>query len=119
MIKHIWQFPQHLLALALIKISKAKFDDYYKGAKVYKTQMRFGISLGQYIIVNEYVTEKTIKHEYGHTVQSYYLGPLYLIIVGLPSIVMNILSRVRILDNRRYYDRWPESWADKLGEVQR
>lgn len=118
MINHIWQFPQHLLALALIKIMKAKYKEDYKGAKIYNASMT-GISLGQYIIVREHSTENLIKHEYGHTRQSYLLGPLYLIVVGLPSIVMNILSRLRILDNRKYYDRWPESWADKLGEVKR
>lgn len=30
-------------------------------------------------------SEKTIKHEYGHQLQSYILGPLYLLIIGLPS----------------------------------
>lgn len=32
-------------------------------------------------------SDSTIKHEYGHTIQSKYLGWLYLIIIGLPSIV--------------------------------
>lgn len=118
MIKHIWQFPQHLLALLIIKITKATYKENYKGAKIYNASIT-GISLGQYIIVSEDVSENTIKHEYGHTKQSYLLGPLYLIVVGLPSIVMNILSRMRILDNRKYYIRWPESWADELGEVKR
>lgn len=118
MIKHIWQFPQHLLALLIIKITKATYKEDYEGAKIYNAPIT-GISLGQYIIVNEFTSENTIKHEYGHTIQSYYLGPLYLIIVGLPSITMNILSRIRVLDSRKYYDRWPESWADKLGKVER
>jgi hypothetical protein len=118
MIKYIWQFPQNLLALLIIKITKATHEDVFKDAEIYYAPIK-GISLGQYIIVNKNASENTIKHEYGHTRQSKILGPLYLIIVGLPSLTINILSRIKILDNRKYYLRWPESWADKLGEVER
>ena len=50
-----------------------------------------GVSLGAFIFINgkrgdEY--KKTVSvHEYGHTIQSLILGPLYLFVVGIPSFV--------------------------------
>ncbi len=119
MIRYIWQIPQHLLALLIIKISKANFKKQYNHTKVYVTDRRFGISLGNYIIVYRYSDKQLMKHEYGHSIQSLYFGPLYLIIIGLPSIIMNILTRLRILKLYNYYKRWPENWADTLGNVDR
>lgn len=86
---------------------------------VYRTRFRIGVALGEYIIVNEEASETTINHERGHVLQSRLLGPLYLIVVGLPSITMNILTRLGVLRIDMYYKRWPESWADKLGGVDR
>lgn len=117
MIQWLWQLPQHLLALILIKIVGAKKTKTHGGASVYMTHHVFGISLGEYIIVWDESNDVVIRHEYGHTLQSRMLGPAYLIIVGLPSITMNLLSRAGILRVDRYYDRWPEDWADRLGGV--
>jgi hypothetical protein len=47
------------------------------------------------------------------------LGPLYLFIVGIPSVTMNMLTKAKILKRENYYKRWPETWADKLGKVKR
>lgn len=46
--------------------------------------MRSGITLGNYIIVNNI---KHLRHELGHTRQSKILGPLYLLVIGLPSLI--------------------------------
>ena len=114
MLKILWQLPQILLGYILVFISKAKREDDYLGMKVYLTKYRFGISLGNIIIV---CRKSSIKHEYGHCKQSIIFGPFYLLIIGLPSIVMNTLTRVGILKKENYYKRWPENWADKLGNV--
>jgi len=52
----------------------------------------------------------------GHQKQSLYLGWLYLIIIGLPSVTGNLLNRVIDFD---YYKQPWEAWADKLGGVKR
>lgn len=119
MLLHLWQLPQHLLAKFLIKIYNASYEEDYNGKSIYHIDKYWGISLGNYIIINKHSNDNTIKHEYGHSIQSLYFGPLYLFIIGLPSITMNVLSRVKILDPRNYYNRWPESWADQLGGVAR
>ena len=42
------------------------------------------------------------------------LGPLYLIVVGLPSLIHNIFCNCK-KHNHDYYDVYPERWANKLG----
>ena len=85
-----------------------------------------GISLGRRIIIDSdsRISEDTVRHEYGHQKQSVYLGWLYLIVVGIPSVCGNIIDRVfhkewtskeRV---RWYYSRFPENWADRLGGVE-
>jgi len=67
----------------------------------------------------------TTKHEYGHTIQSMIFGPLYLIVVGLPSVMQNIIGVIllRRFDKHEYsyayYNRYPEKWADRLGGVEK
>ena len=83
-----------------------------------------GISLGTIIILSTIHNETTLKHEYGHTKQSLIFGWLYLLVIGLPSISMNILSSILFKRGKpkfalNYYNRWPENWADKLGNVNR
>ena len=112
-LSYLWQLPQNLLGLAVIFFSKAKYNKWYA---TYDTDSNFGVSLGKYIIVYRYCSNKTIKHEQGHQKQSLYLGWLYLPVVGIPSAIGNLLHRVIKFD---YYKQPWESWADKLGGVER
>jgi hypothetical protein len=62
-------------------------------------------------------------HEYGHTFQSRWLGPLYLPVVGVPSVLRNVYAvAYREITGERwrgYFDGFPERWADELGGVDR
>jgi hypothetical protein len=121
----LWQFPQNLLGLFLVTWLPINTITIYKTSKVYKVNIpTFGISLGKHIILDEGYDKQLIEHEYGHCIQSIFFGPLYLLIIGLPSLMMNILSRLSIRFgtgkfNNNYYKRWPETWADKLGGIKR
>lgn len=125
---HVWQLPQHLLALLLLFIirnrSMVVVHD-VDGTLLYLAMgLGWGISLGKYILLDMDASEETMNHERGHCKQSRMLGWLYLIIVGIPSIAMNVLSTIMYWlgsDSmiRHYYQRWPESWADRLGGVKR
>lgn len=77
---------------------------------------RFGVSLGNFIIVARGSESNTIRHEWGHQRQSLYLGWLYLVVIGLPSVIGNLLNRVIKFD---YYRQPWERWADELGGVER
>lgn len=62
-------------------------------------------------------------HEWGHARQSRLLGPLYLLVVGVPSSLRALYAVAQWTVTRRpwegYYDGFPESWADRLGGVKR
>lgn len=120
LISYLWQLPQHLIALLLRLIYKGN-DSEYNGCIVRRSvYLRGGISLGKYIIVNQWFREIDIKHEYGHSVQSRYLGWLYLLVVGLPSLLWAIMyGRAIRLSYNGYYKFYTEKWADKLGGVKR
>lgn len=116
----IWQFPQHIVGLLILLFikgeSKHKFDGitYY-----YYDHFPGGISLGNYMILGDKWSQ-SIKHEYGHTLQSRILGPLYLPTVGLCSITWaGLYGSVIKETNNGYYKFWTEKWADKLGKVKR
>ena len=130
----IWTLPQSLLGLALVVITGAKsckklIDgvgyDYYVSKRFNNSWS--GVSLGGFIVFakDSYADNDSIKHEYGHHIQSNYLGFLYLIIVGLTSVIGNLWDRLAHKDWTEiqritwYYSRFPENWADKLGGVKR
>ena len=117
---YIWQLPQNLLGLLLLLFYKVDKIVDYKDKKI-RVCKNFsgGISLGNYIIVCR-EDQKMIMHEYGHTLQSKMLGPLYLIVIGLPSLVWAALYGPIIPWSKNgYYKFYTEKWADKLGEVKR
>lgn len=111
---YIWQLPQNLLGILLLAIY-AGDNGQYKDAIVRRSvKMQGGISLGKYIIVSEDATKKSIMHEYGHCRQSIMLGWLFLLIVGLPSILHAVLCNCK---DHSYSSVYPENWANKLGGV--
>lgn len=119
-LKFIWQFPQNIIGKIVLKVTKAKYRCHYNGASVYTWHRGDGISLGRYIFVPSFADENYIKHEYGHTVQSKYLGWLYLLVIGLPSLIWaGCGDAYRKKHNVNYYDFYTEKWADKLGGVER
>lgn len=118
--KSVWEFPQNLIGYIVLKVTKAKRRRAYNGAVVYVWHRSDGISLGKYIFVPSFADENYIKHEYGHTVQSRYLGWLYLFVIGIPSIVWaGCFKSYRKKHNVSYYSFYTEKWADKLGGVER
>lgn len=118
---YIWQLPQNLLGLLLVAILRPEIGYDFDGARLYyATRMRGGISLGRYIIVRSAMrdfTGRTEWHEYGHSRQSLILGPLYLFVIGIPSLIWAAIFRPGY--GRSYYDFYTERWADKLGGVDR
>lgn len=123
LILFIWQLPQHIVALIyfgyLVMMCKdLGVDSRYKQAIVIPCVMRGAVTLGNYVFVGlnlEY--KETIKHELGHTIQSKILGPLYLIVIGIPSITYCGLRRLfPSLRKKNYYDFYTEKWANNLSE---
>lgn len=128
---YLWQFPQEIIGYFLVLKGKRTYinvsipgeQSKYRLVGIYTVPKIFysAISLGDYIIFDGRIeiSETDVLHEYGHQLQSRMLGPLYLLIVGIPSLIGNIYSRIKKKDNKWYYSRFPENWADKLGGVNR
>ncbi len=122
---YLWQLPQNLLGLVLTLVYKGVNGIFVSGAcRILvrrSVKMRGGISLGQYVIVSLWAGKNTVNHELGHCLQSQYLGWLYLIVIGLPSIVWAALhTYVKAVQKKwSYYDFYTEKWADELGGVVR
>ena len=123
LILFIWQLPQHIVALIyfgyLVMMCKdLGVDSRYKQATVIPCIMRGAVTLGNYVFVglnSEY--RKTVKHELGHTIQSKILGPLYLIVIGIPSITYCGLRRIfPSLRKKNYYNFYTERTANYLSE---
>ena len=124
-IQGLWQFPQNILGLIIKKVSKHTFCIGYKDATVHCWKHSRGLSLGKYIFIpyeesdlKTKAAQRCIKHEYGHTMQSKYLGVFYLLIIGLPSAIWSVcFEAYRLKTGKSYYEFYTESWADILGGV--
>ncbi len=123
-IKATWELPQNALGAIVKKACKAEYCTKYKDATVYSWKFKGGMSLGKYIFVPfkrkilGYWEYEYIKHEYGHTVQSKYLGWLYLLVIGASSFIWcNCFEWYRKKTGKSYYWWYTESWANKLGGV--
>ncbi len=116
----LWGLPQTLLGFAVfLRFRKAPHYRYH-GAVVTEWKKRTGLSLGLFVFIPEGDFGKNfLVHEYGHTVQSLLLGPLYLFIVGIPSAVWCNLSWCESYRRKKkcsYQFLYTERWANRLGE---
>ena len=107
---------------------------YYKGVVRTVWPLDAGVSLGMFIFTpkepdpkdqsqwakeDRAYCEEVAIHEYGHTFQSLLLGPFYLLVIGLPSIVWASSKRMQNLRRKKnipYSKLYCEHWASKWGE---
>ena len=112
----IWQLPQFLVAIVMLPflgelklVAERHFNFCFVGSG-----MRGGISLGPFAYVSRSLNNSSSREEYiaheldGHTVDSKIWGPLYLFVVGIPSILNAAFDFTKC-----YYDFYPEAWANK------
>ena len=128
MSKYIWQLPQNIVGAIIKKVLKAPpiktITVNNQTVTIYAWKYTSAVSLGQYIFMHEYCAktnrDHTIEHESGHSIQSMYLGWLYLLVIGLPSFIWaNCFKDYRKKHNKSYYSFYTERWADKLANVER
>lgn len=120
---YVWQLPQVIIGSIVYLYYKHNIKDTYnRGIVKYYFVKDFpgGISLFPFIIISykSMYNVNSINHEYGHYIQSLYLGPLYIFIIGIPSATWAFLyGRIIKETHNGYYKFYTEKWADKLGSV--
>lgn len=117
----IWQLPQNLLGLILRLFYKGDRYDFRGVTYIITRDFPGGLSLASTVFLNTYLPEvpQDWLHEYGHTRQSLYLGPLYLIVIGLPSLLWATYRKIAKKSGPDYYAFYTEKWADNIGKVNR
>ena len=127
----LWQLPQIVLGLVVVgifstrrRITRREVSCVAPGTSIYRVTARrwlWGVSLGTIVLLCDHPScdDTMVRHEYGHCIQSRMLGPLYLLVVGLPSITRLMWWRLLRLPPSDYYRGYPEAWADRLGGVKR
>ena len=128
----LWQLPQNALGLAVYAFCSDSPSGLHRGKRVTFWRSRSSsLSLGHFIFLAEqfyrleekdlsYLDEEPVfLHEYGHTLQSAALGPLYLAVIGIPSFIWAkapVFKRMRE-EGRDYYSFFIEAHASKLGKA--
>lgn len=127
----IWELPQNIAGAFYFIIhgvyAKTFIIDDEDSFEMYSDKQKGAVSLGvfrvykaEYYKSSAYYVKLKRMHEKGHRQQSKWLGPLYLIVIGLPSLIWATLhSYVKRLGAVDYYSFYTEKWADRLGGVKR
>jgi hypothetical protein len=126
----IWELPQNILGLLMHAIMKSRqkiSNTETEGHHVFIETANTGVSLGWFIFWTStgnrfpYLKNDCRMHEYGHSKQSSMLGPVYLLVVGIPSVARVIYRKWYYkkygINWENYYASFPEDWADNLGGV--
>lgn len=124
LIQFTWGLPQNLIGFFLTrKYRKNRSESFFNSRIYYHNENWGGISLGMFIAINgkrdEEWTNGTKVHEFGHTIQSLILGPFYIFVIGIPSIIWcnsKKYNNLRANKGVSYFDFYPEKWANYLGQ---
>lgn len=129
-----WGFLQSFLGFVNFLLHIKNKHYFYHGAIITEWEDKSSVSLGLFVFITKepYFYEKLkdqysqnelsnrlLVHEYGHTIQSLILGPLYLLIMGIPSTLWGFLpscNRKRKEKGISYFSFFTERWANYLGE---
>lgn len=114
----IWQLPQNIVAIVILPfLGKLRLISYKKLCFAFEgSNMAGGISLGNFAFLDHYLAnnEASVAHEQeGHTWDSQRFGPLYLFVIGIPSLFHAAFSKCPC-----YYDFYTERWANKHANLE-
>lgn len=116
-----WGLPQTLIGLGFFLANRKRPHKIYRGCIDTQWNHCGGLSLGLFIFTppDSQSNAHLIRvHEYGHAIQSLFLGPLMLF-VGIISVTWANLPyfiRMRRTRHLPYTACFVEAWASQLGE---
>jgi hypothetical protein len=108
---------------------------FWTGTLLVETRLiRGGLSLGFFIFTtslsetdvegrgsrrNNTIHYKLLRHEWGHTLQGFLLGPFYLLVIGIPSVIWyHTFRRTGKPYSWLYTERWAEQWGSSRHTAQ-
>ncbi len=130
-----WGIIQTVVGGAVFLLYRKEKHFSYHGSIVTVWNNTSSVSLGMFVFITgkPYFADKLssqyskmecsrrlLVHEYGHTIQSLILGPLYLILMGIPSSLwagLPCANKMRKEKGVSYFSFFTESWANTLGEM--
>lgn len=123
-----WGLVQNLLGAFLFLFlnlkERGRRISYFHGALVCSWHLSGSMGLGMFIFFGNSSKDEASAHalkvhEFGHTIQSCILGPLYLFVIGLPSLAWANIPYFRTRRRTHhisYFVFYPEKWANAEGE---
>ena len=115
-----WGFPQTLLGFVIYLLSRHRPHEVYHGCVVTHWGQGGSLGVGMFLFLGNTIDRRVLVHEFGHSVQSAILGPLFLPVMGIPSFLWCNLPPCRKLRREKgisYYSFYPESTANLLGSL--
>ncbi len=126
LVQWTWCLPVNLVGgiayLICTKIKGYRWQHFGYARIVYVPWNAGGLSMGLFIFMKDHHRDKkwthdTRIHEYGHTWQCLLLGPLYYIVIALPSVIWcNCFANYRKKNNIPYGKLYCEGWANAWGQ---
>lgn len=118
LLQFTWGILQNIAGLVLFLGCKilGRKSKMYKNAVATKWNNKYGsLSLGMFLFVTNDEDETLLAHEYGHSLQSIFLGPLWFFVIGIPSIIWaGCFDEYRKKNNVSYYRFYTERWSNEL-----
>lgn len=128
-----WGGIQTLLGAIVFLLHRKDTHYSYHGAIVTEWSGKSSVSIGMFVFVTrepyfydklkaqytmQELSRRLLVHEYGHTIQSLILGPVYLIAMGIPSTLWGFLPGCgkKRQQGVSYFSFFTERWANALGE---
>ena len=113
MVNSVVQMAQTTIALifaCVIGVSSGAGIEFHRGVMVMPAPTpTAAFAAGGFIFSPTTEYESLLDHEYGHIAQERLLGGLYLVAVGIPSM-LSIATNPRV-----HHRMWFEQWATELG----
>ncbi len=128
-----WELPQTVFGYVAVQFFNLTHPsvkvEHFAGRTLVSAQnpsgRRVGIGFGNFILgmnISARLSDTFFLHEFGHTLQSQKFGPLYLLVVGLPSLVScsvlrwcgKIIARKNGRAVSRHNIQWFEIQANRM-----
>ena len=107
-IKLFWELPSNLVAVLLFFFFGVDRFTFNKEKGIYIVEMSYqgGLTLGCFIFVSKECYH-LLPHEYGHVRQGWVTGPLYLLTIGIPSLIWCMIYKMTGKPYDWFYtERW-------------